>query len=245
MTTVYYYSYFCVTENKTKYVWDSKLSSVCKADESHTIVPESITVIDSITSDSVTIIPEKGETNGRYRAESKCMTVPGQSKVSIDMTWPINIGVNCVSFTPSERNNGDVINCYVFPNTTIGVLGTNCVEGSNQLLLMSHKVSLIQPGFLLHITTPTGTHDCGQVTAVDGNTFTFENSVPETYNVGSLVQFTVNNIRNFILAEGHRVTLKSPGSTNSFIPKNNLVRVTYENKKDTETKFIFHYEYIY
>lgn len=248
--SVYLYSVYCLDENKEISRWSSELQEVCPNNNTHTVRPNSISVIDTVKRNEVLVVPQLEEnTGGRFRAESKTMTIPANSTTDLDLSWPIGIGVRTVSFTPKDENDGDSFNCLIFPDTVIGVLGATFEVGSSSLVLMSPQFGKMQKGFLLDIvnTTTGDIVKCGQITDTDPNTNTVMVEFPSSLEMppGSLVRFSVNNMKDFMLSSGHNVWFKSLGSTNSFIPKNSIVRIRYTNTHPQEVKFNFHYEYFY
>jgi hypothetical protein len=248
MSSIYHYRVYCCTEEVYAYVWSATPPTVCPNNNQHQIDSASITIIDSREQNNVSIVQvQPGTTGEHYRVESLYITIPPNSIFTKDLTWPFNISVMTINFSVGIEHEGDILNGYIAPNTTIGVITDMISQGDTTLHVNSTVLSNLKVGFLVNVTNGSQNMDLGQCVNVDlvNSTVTCEFPATTSINVGAYLQMTINNIRNMILGEPDTIRLANKHVNSSLLPKGKIARFVYQNNSAEEKKFMFYYEILY
>lgn len=248
--TVKMYRVFCTNEQLFVTVWNTDQPTVCPNNNTHSINSTLTTILSTVSPNSVLVENYNYTTGGLYCAESRTMTATANTTTSYTLSWPFDISVISVFFTPASVNTGDIVNCYVGPNTTIGTTTVDLSLNGVVINVSNSVIVNVKRGMLINLvnTTTNSSTILGRVISVDttGLTLTCETPTSILVPSGSLVQVTVNNIRNFSIGQPGTVSLSSRNSMASFLPANTLVRVSYTNASVMTTKtFSFGFEYLY
>ena len=237
------YRYFCITENAYCYVWSDSEPTKCANNESDTIDTTTITIVDAIESNSVNIVQELVPTGGNYRAESKKCILDGTATQNFDLSWKYPISVINIDLISGNNNGDDIVNVYIGPNNTIGVLTNNLAINDTVLYVNSSVTTYINIGYIVSIS---GTH-LGECIAIDKTNGTITIDTPSTINVnsGNYIQMIVNNIKQFLLKSNTNYLLGRKTIGTSSLPANTIVRINYTNTSLTAKEFVFTIEYLY
>lgn len=128
--TIFKFRIYCLTENNYNYTWDSIEPTKCPNNTEHIIDLNSITVLDEVKSNAVSIIQQKN-TGEFYRAESRKVIAPvGLS--NHDFVFPYDISVLTVGIDTKVENKDDIVNVLIAPNTIIGVLTQTTQENDTE-----------------------------------------------------------------------------------------------------------------
>ena len=165
--TISNYRLFCNTENKFVNTWNETKPLFCPNNKQDHIDTSSITIIDSVSSNSVNIIQYTDGIQGLYRAESKTLFIPARQTISQDVIYDIPISILSMGFTTTKQNTGDVIECYVSPNTTIGYVTNNISTGDNIINVSSTVISNIKRGYIVIITNGTAILNMGECISIN------------------------------------------------------------------------------
>jgi hypothetical protein len=238
---------FCNTEQIYHFVWSDSTPTTCPSNNQHEIDNVTISIIDTINTSAVNIVQESVPTGGNYRVEGRKMDISANSTQIEDIVFPYQLSVLTITLHTSEENEDDILNCYIAPNTTIGVLTQAATQGDTTLHVYSSVVANIKIGYrvcVVHDNTPI---DLGECIAVDtvNNTITLQSGIPQSFNNGSYIQMTVNNVKNFVLKGNtvYELARKTIGS--SALAPELVVRVQYQNLGETTKKFYYSFEYMY
>lgn len=246
MSSVNRYRLFCITENIFVYMWDTKAPTTCSTDHTHNVDLSTLSILETISQDTVFIQNIVGTTGGQYRCESKSFTIPANSIGNKDCTWPFDISVKSVFFHTSVDQIGDKVKSLVAPNTTIGVIVSNGSAGTNTITVSPTVLAYAQKGYIIRLVNGTNGYaeDIGEITSLSGNVLTLTGNITTTFPAGSYVQMTIMNI-NIIIGPVGFMRMEAKGSTSSLIPTGTVVRSQYENVSSTPKIFTFHIEYFY
>jgi hypothetical protein len=245
--TVNYYRIFCITENKYVNEWNTLLPTYCPNNKTDIIDSNSISVIDTITSNNVNVVQSNAGVSGNYLCESYSFVIPPNSKVSNDYSWPINIASMTVNWTQTEIERGNVINCFIAPDTTIGVITSGININDKVINVSSTVIEYLNVGYMVNITDGVNNNVLGRCVNIDkiNNRITVETPVNKIMNAGSYVQMMLNNIRDFIIGNPESVHLGTKHLGSSFLPANTKVRVVYENNSRYEVVYTFYLELLF
>lgn len=244
---VHKYRVYCNTEQSYKFVWSDTTPTTCPSNNQHTIDDVTITIIDSITTSSVNILQESIPTGGNYRVEGRKMTIAANSTQTEDLSFPYQLSVLTITLTTDDGNEDDILNCFLAPNTTIGVLTQSASQGSSTIHVSPTVVENIKIGYRVSVIETGEILDLGECIAIDkvNNTLTLENVTQQTFSPGSYVQMTINNVKNLVLKGNANYELARKTIGSSSLPPGIVVRVQYQNLGNTPKKFFYSYEYMY
>lgn len=241
------YRFYCRTESAFVYDWNTITPTKCPNDTTHTIDPNSISIIDSITSNSVNIIQSSPSINDNYRVESIYISIKPNELYTSLFSWPFNVGILTVNWNSGENNRGDIVNCYISPNTTIGAITQDIHQGDTVIHVSPSVLTYISKGYNVNITDGIqnlNLEQCIDTNSID-NTITVQNQVSTSMKAGSAVQMTIHNIKNIILTEPSQMRLATKHLSSSFLPANTQIKFTYQNNSNTAKTFCVFYEYLY
>jgi hypothetical protein len=246
MSTVNYYRIYCNSESIFVYNWGTEPPTTCCNNHEHTVDTGTISILQTISQNSVYIQNLTGTTGGQYRCESKSFTVAANSVGYEDYTWPFDISVKSVFFHTSEDQAGDLVKSLIAPHATIGVLTASASSNDTAITVSPTVLVYAQRGYLLTLVNNTNgfTEEIGQYVSFSGNTITVSQAIVAAFPAGSYVQMTVNNI-DLIIGPPGCMKMEAKGSTSSLLPAGTIVRAQYSNNGATEKTFTFHTEYFY
>ena len=122
MTTINQYRVYCTTDSKYVLIWAKEDPTTCPENNTHSIDIDSVTIIDKLTQNTVSIKEEEIPTGGHFKLDMFKIIAPKnqESKQYFDFDYPINV-ISSKLITGSEHK-GDILTWAVAPNTTIGTL---------------------------------------------------------------------------------------------------------------------------
>lgn len=245
--TVNNYRLFCNTENKFVTVWGEIKPTFCPNNKQDLIDLSSITIIDSVNSNSVNIIQHTDGIQGLYRVESKSLFIPSRQTVSEDVTYDIPISILSMTFTTTKQNTGDMINCYIAPNTTIGFITNNISNGDTIIHVSPTVITNIKRGYVVTITNGTIILNMGECISINtvNNTIKCNIQSNSNINAGAFLQITVHNVKNFLVGPPSSISFNSKTLESTLIPANTIMRIVYQNNSNIDTMFYRMLEFYY
>lgn len=241
------YRVYCQTEEEYTYTWGEGLPTTCPNNNAHTIDDSTITILDTINTNSVIIQQESTPTGGNYRAESKMIEIDANETKTVDTQWPYPLSVLTLTLYAKEANDGDIVNTFVAPGTVVGVVTQNASQGATTLSVNSTVTDNIGNGYRVNIFDGQTSTFLGECISVDkhAGTIIIDTPVAEAITAGVYVQICINNIKNFALRGNtvYELARKTIGA--SSLPANATVRLQYENTTNEAKTFFYMMEYYY
>lgn len=243
---VHKYRLYCNTEQSYKFVWSDITPTTCPSNDQHSIDDVTVTILDSITTSAVNIVQESVPTGGNYRVEGRKMTIAANSTQTEDIFFPYQLSVLTITLSTGADNEDDILDCFIAPNTTIGVLTQEATQGSSTLAVSSTVIEHLKVGYRVSVIDSIPI-DLGECIAIDkvNNTITLQNNIPQTFSVGSYVQMTINNVKHFVLKGNTTYELARKTIGSSSLAPGLVVRVQYQNLGNTQKNFYYSFEYMY
>jgi hypothetical protein len=245
--TLYQYRFHCNSEESLVYVWSTQAPTVCPNNNTHHIDPSTISIVDTVASNNVSIVQTTGDIQNNYCCESKKITIPANSTISTVYTWPIDIAILTVNWTSEEIHRGDIINGYIAKNTTIGVITNSVSQGDTVLHVSPTVLSYINRGYLINLTDGISSIDLGQCLEINKTANTITCEIPAITNMSqwSYVRMTIHNMRNMIIDSPGKCALATKHLQASSLSQNTSVEVVYSNNTNIEKSFVFYVEFMY
>ena len=241
------YQFYCNTEQKFIKVYSLTSPVSCPNDFTHAIELNTVKSMSKIDP-PITIKQQRIENgNDNYKVETRSFLITGNTTGTQIYSWPIDINVLTVNFATNLDQKGDIVNSYIAPNTTIGVISSNVSAGNTTFNVQPSVLNYLQTGYLATITNGTTSNSLGMVTNIDTTNLriTTENTCSNSFVSGNYIQMTINNICNFEIGEPCLYELGKKNILSSHVPKNTPIKITYQNNSSVTKKFIFHVEYSY
>lgn len=194
----------------------------------------------------ITIQEENIKTGGYFRSHGYSLDIPPNTIVTKDISYKYDISPLVLKFKTLDIQGGDIINLYLAPNTTIGYITGLVSSGSNILPVSASVIKNINRGFLCKITNGVNTEDLGEVYNITQGCLLTENTVANSYSTGSLIQITINNIKNLVLGASDSFKIGDSKIGASYLPANTIARMSYNNTSTSASKiFTWQIEYLY
>lgn len=242
---------WCNDENKYVEGWSTSIPSTCYNNNTHSVNTLKVKKIIRNDDTIIKIKEEAVETGGYYKATTiKCDIPAGVTgDISIfDHLYPHPINMLNVFFNTDNTHKGDVVSASVAPDTIVGVLTDDIINGVTSSINVSQTViDNIAVGYYISIDNGVTSAEIGCVTAINdiNNNINLSSTINETFSSGSYVKMTVKMMDDFHLESSHRYVLGSNKIGASYIPANTTGRILYQNNDGQAKTFIFGIEYLY
>jgi hypothetical protein len=248
------YKIFCNTEMEFKTVWGIDSPNTCPVNPQHDINPNSISIIQTITSNTVVVETETDpnkKTNGNYGVRSWMLDIPTDTIGSITRqktTFEYPINMMLVSFRSADNSQGDVFSCEIIPNTIIGICTTTASLGTTSISVSETVLANLNVGFLIDISTGTTSAHLGRCLTKDLATGIITTEYPVsnvTFDAGSYIKMTIRFVDRYVLTNSQNRLLGTGKIGCSYIPSNILMEVVYTNNNGLAKKFHIDMEYMF
>lgn len=198
---------------------------------------------------TVSIREETGTpTGGNFRTETFTVSVGANSSQNFDYSWSYPISVLVLKFSTDSSFNGDYINCYVAPNTTVGVLTASAALNTNILNVNSTVIQNTKLGYQCNLIDSNGAiYDLGDIININYSTnqITSKNNTTIAFAAGTYFQITINNVRNYTFGLPGQYTIGESKIGASYIPSGRIIRLKYTNTGISVKNFTWCIEYLY
>lgn len=240
-TTLNKYRYYCQDEQKLVYQWASTNPTRCPNNDKHSIDNESITIVDSVSTNTVVIKDSiSGETQEYFMLEgfNKSVTQSGLNKFTI--VYPFPICVYHVNLKPSTENIGDVVDAYTviyitlassFSNNYVVFDDISIISMMPRGTFLSNNDKII--GRLVNVDSNTSRVYLDRV--IDQNVKYMTNDVE--FRLYLVHNVSIHNTNNILVGDG-----KVGGKV---INANLPIIITYDNISNSDKRFAFDIQYLY
>jgi hypothetical protein len=233
----------CITEGiNVETDFKTSFPTVCPNCNTHIIDPSGIQVIDTISSNIVTVNQNaEFPTGGFYRADQYQLAVTGGTGAtgSINVSYPYNTGIYSITIFSTNDNVGDSFNILLAPNNQIGTLSAPLNIGDTTLTVSSAVG--FNPGFYLFVTDGVNTNDLGIITNVDlvNGIISFTNSASNNFASGSQISITTPIYQNGLFVNNENIKLAENVIANTDLPANQQLQFNYINSNGNPKTFNF------
>lgn len=259
MSTVLKYEYTCQDESDvvTELRFENDpVPTQCRRNSAHTIDPDSVSVLEVISQNKVTIDENSDLTGENFRFMQR--NIPGNTGDQPTITefmWPYPITVFDVQITPTDENYGDQVHLSVLspkPDPPYDFLGYGGVAvmvayaNPGATAITVNSVDHIQPGYdVTLLTGPTGmpgmtSQHVGEVISVNKNTnqVVFENPLGITFGPNSIFRqevFVTDN-RGSSIGPPVRYPIGEAVIGGTIVPAGSKILVKYYNNSNDKNK---------
>ena len=234
-TEVNKYRILCTTESDYVYTWDEIEPTVCPNDAGHTIDSSSITIIETISTNTF-----KAEENSDGYFETSMITVnvssgtPGDI-VEHDVSWPMTVLLWRTLLTPTADMIGDSISVLAAPETTVGVLAAPVSIGDTTFTVNSTVTDNVWRGFLITIDDTVNKDVVGRCTAVDAlaGTISVETPTSFAFSPGIPVKISIYVMKDIYIADTNTIDIGTKGFKGKTVDIGTILRIYYTNNSGT------------
>ena len=247
-TSVNEYRIYCVDETTFKTTYGTTPPTTCPTNTAHTVNPNSISIVSTISNSKVEVKEEDTPTGGHFQMKSMVCTCPVGQSIH-DFTWPMPISALSFYYNVSTELTGDTFQLLMMPNTTLGTLIADVNVSDVTFTVSQTVIDNMKIGFTCILTDGVNSDDCGRVIAINTNlnTVTCETATTHAFLATSptLVQFTAKPVDFFQFGNPGPVVVGCSKIGGSYLPAGKIVRLIYNNNGIVEHTFIPNLEYLY
>lgn len=243
---------FCIEENDWTYGWldnDAPNPTKCFNNTSHNVNLNSISIVDFIRENEVSIKEEKIKTQGNFRIEGFKFNIPVNTTYTYTHYIPYNINLLAIWYTVKSENIDDVLNAYCQPVIN-GTITSNIISPTTTLNIDNSFINIVNIGFVIIIERVSDNYkeNLGEIVSIDTNTNTVivTNSTSQNFSVNDKVFIQIHGIKNIVLALTGRHSTGSSKLGGTYLSSTCILTTTYQNKSLTDEKsFNYELEYLY
>lgn len=255
MSILNQYRVYCIDEAifVTGWLPDPQVCTQCFNNTSHTVNPNSISIIDTISPNTTLISTQThGETNGNYRREGRVMNIAAGPNVitSQTTTFKYDIGILAFIISIGQDNIGDQFDVLVMPinNSPIGLLAANVTTGQTVIPIPVTTIIYLQVGFKLTLQSATTgiLEEEDEIISINttNNTITLQTGITSAFSTGDYISFVMTRCKN--------VYLNTPGNErvgdflrSSIFPKTMQAQLRYKNNSNYAKVFSYASDYLF
>lgn len=255
MTTVYQYQIFCITENQFVPIWGTVPPTTCPTDTAHTVNPNSVQVLQSLTTNQVSINvitntpPNSTPLGGYYRMTSQSFSAAANTTTTQTFSYPYPIAVTSGYIVTDDTMAGDVISVGAGYGSTIGTLTANANSGDTTITITPSVVNSFYLRNGGHVRITDGVNTTSYIPVVsqnnNTNTITLATALPFSYSTGAFVQIAIIFIDNVTFGPGGIYRVAETSKTSAYVAANTVFRITYTNNTGSPKTVTFVYDYLY
>jgi hypothetical protein len=249
MTSVNKYRIYCNAEATWKYSWATDPITKCPLDTTHSVNPDSVSLVDSIEANEVIICEEKTKTGGHYQCISKTLTVEAGQMNSLTYSYPYPVSIICGNMNVDETQVGDCICIKLAPDTVIGAITQDILVDDGIVYVDETSIANLFNGCLATFTDGVNTSTEVVVYEVDTNA----GSIKVTPAVDKAFSLSSPTYVRRTIKYANQVQIGRPGSVSigrnliggSYIPANVPIQLCYKNNSNQTQVAVFHIELLY
>jgi len=202
---------------------------------------------------TVKISEEKynADTAGIYQAHGYEFLVPATvGWHGKDITFDFNISLFSATCFVTPECDGDLVEFYIAPDTTTGAITQDVVIGDTIIHVSQTVIDNIENGYYIRLTDGTTTEASAiKVLDFDKNALTITRKIAatEAYLAATptYCQMTIKMVDDIPLVGGTMVELGKDTVGGSYVPKNTVLQMKYQNKDGVAKRFVWTMEYKY
>lgn len=242
---------YCNTDNKWVYKWEQEgvtPRTECFEESSHTVNPDSMSVIEKISSSEVKIKEENKKTQGNYRTEGRRITAAAMADTVDRFSMNYDINLTAIWLNVNDEHKNDILNCYYEPSYR-GTLVLDAMVNTSSVTVDPVTASVINIGHLICVPAinEKDVQILGEVVTKNTNTgvLTLSGNISKTIAKGTQVCIRINGVKNFYLSSTGRHCIGANIIGSTYIDKSGLMIFSYSNKSISAKNFCYELEYMY
>lgn len=237
------YRVYCETEAAYIYTWGDTLPTVCPNNNTHTITTGTVSIVEEIQENTVSIKQESIPTGGNFKCKGYSFVATANTTTSYSVSWSYNTTAMVVHIQSNESQLGDVLEAVVYPEQTVGVITAACNIDATTAVVNSTVIANAFIGMECFIETEF----LGTIISINKETSTvgFETPVTVNHAGGSAFKVQIRIIESYHLGTSIGASLGASNMGGKHLPANSVTSVRYTNNSNEDRIFIFLVEYLY
>ena len=250
MASVNQWRIYCNTESTWVYnyldISNTTGPTTCPNDTAHTVNIDSVSIVNTISENTVTIKEQATPTGNNYMVEGYSFVANANTVTTKTINWPIPINLLGSNYNTTSSQSGDIVN-FISDNITIGYITSNVSIDDTVINCSSTAINAVFLGYELIITDNTNTNELNIVTNINKNTstLTINQAATNSFTTGALIKMRRRFVKNIVIGISQ---LYKPGEDkigSSYVPANTNLNLVYTNNSNTNNTVIFEMHYIY
>jgi len=248
MHEVFKWRVYCNTETTWTYGYldEDQTPTSCFNDNSHIINTNSMSIVEVISDQIITVKEEVTPTGGHFKIHKyKIVCPPGASEH--DYSYPYPISALNVTLNTTDSHTDDELEVIVSPDTIVGVSTSDTNVSDNVINVSQTVVDNVKIGYYLSLFDGVNSENLGRVVNVNKNNLQVSVETPCTqiFTSGSFIRFSIKVIDYFTIGFPANSILGTGKIGGSYIPTNTIVRIKYTNNGETTKNIYPILEYLY
>lgn len=205
------------------------------------------TVIDSITSESVMVKDDRGNTQGMYQTKAYHMAVTADPVTELKIKFNYPVMVYSVVLLPTTDNVGDFLSCIAAKDKNAGPIVAELTSGTSQFTSNSVAINRLKFGFMVSVGATEPEEELGEITGIDRttNVVTVNGTAAVTYPPGTSMFISVPRVTMLPFVNDHQYTIGISTNGGNVVPVDIEMTTEYHNSSGTAKDFYFVLEYMY
>ena len=247
MSHLYKFRLYCNTTDTWEHIWSPSAPSNCPINVDHTIDPNSVSVIDTISQNKVIISDLSENTQGYFMSEGKTFEVTQAGSNVFNIAYPYPVAIHRAFIHSTSNNIGDTCSVVLGPNTVVGVLTEAETAGATVLNVSNTVVQNVAVGMYVNVMDGVNTDDVGRVLNVStqSNTITVENATTHDFQSSTYVALNLYIIKDYKLVNTGVREIGGGVVGGKPVPINTDISLIYYNASSNTKEFVCNLEFTY
>ena len=236
--TVVVWSVFCNTEGCMVPIKQKQRPTVCPNNASHSIDLDKTTYqIDLATP----VLQDPTIQRGFYKTFGINFSCPSNATTTYNASWPYEIIIINGYMLTEDENKGDVLNCILTPDLTVGALTQSVTTGDTVINVSGTAIDNLVKG----VKVKFGDSNVYTVLFVDivNSQITIDPSAVTDYSPATLITRNIFVFENLTLPSKSKISLGSLNPYRIVVPPNYVFRLLYTNNTADTKTFNFYLEF--
>ncbi len=246
------YRIYCVSESAYVQAWSVDSLTVCPNNNTHTVNPDSVQLLEKLERKSVNISNERIPTGGNYQFKNIYVDIPASSPGQVTtklISFPFNMNLGQINYSTDASHVGDQISLAIAPNFTAGKISQDVLIGSTLIYVDLDVLSYIAVGH--HVDLFDGVNDnfVGPCIAIDLVNKTITCLLPTTQafltSTPTFVRVSKIAMDNVFLGIPGTQRLGTDNLISMYMPANTPGYFNYKNNSGAAKSFLLNMQYWY
>jgi hypothetical protein len=247
--TIYKYQLYCNDEAKMVFGFGTQPPTCCYNDTAHNINPNSISEVEAVSTQIVSLKLEDIPTGGHYGSSCFAFDAAPNTTTVFQTSFPMPTTMLTAQMQASADMVGDIMDFNYAQDTIVGAIIAPVSVGDTTFVVSPTVLQYAKMGFYLNLTDGSNVDYCHRIINIDYNNSTVTCETPTDHSFSPLSPTYVRVTRYFIrdylftIPGFHKLGFSKIGG--GLTPANTIGRCIYQNNSGVTKKVAFMIEYFY
>lgn len=248
MSKLVKYRIWCNTDNKYEYTWDEEgiTPTKCPKNTVHDVDNNSITIVETMEDNSISIKTEEIETQGLTQVQSfEVDVLDTVGTYTKHISFPIPINVIRGKWFNKSNYDGDVLEFVIAEDSIIGAITSNVENGDTIINVSATVLANTKLGYYIKCEG----QDWGRVLSINttNNQITIENAATASITAtgSEYILQTIKLVPHLYLEGTETMMVLEGGIGSQYIPEGVTMTIKYHNNTGVAKKYSAILEYFY